>query len=103
MELYISSFIEKVFTLNIPCLKSEKPRKPLKIQENQVFSSKPPLYFGGLFTGQVGRALEWHSRGQRFEPAYLHHNLSKNPLLKRVFDVSGTIFRRFLDIFPTWI
>ena len=20
----------------------------------------------------VGRALEWHSRGQRFDPAYLH-------------------------------
>ena len=22
----------------------------------------------------AGRALEWHSRGQRFDPAYLHHN-----------------------------
>ena len=21
----------------------------------------------------AGRALEWHSRGQRFDPAYLHH------------------------------
>ena len=23
----------------------------------------------------VGRALEWHSRGQRFDPAYLHQDL----------------------------
>ena len=23
----------------------------------------------------AGRALEWHSRGQRFDPAYLHHFL----------------------------
>ena len=22
----------------------------------------------------AGRALEWHSRGQRFDPAYLHQN-----------------------------
>ena len=22
----------------------------------------------------AGRALEWHSRGQRFDPAYLHHH-----------------------------
>ncbi len=24
---------------------------------------------------QFGRALEWHSRGQRFDPAYLHERL----------------------------
>ena len=24
-------------------------------------------------TRWLGRALEWHSRGQRFDPAYLHH------------------------------
>ena len=23
------------------------------------------------------RALEWHSRGQRFDPAYLHHGYTK--------------------------
>ena len=23
----------------------------------------------------AGRALEWHSRGQRFDPAYLHHRM----------------------------
>ena len=26
----------------------------------------------GVLTGMSGRALEWHSRGQRFDPAYLH-------------------------------
>ena len=24
-----------------------------------------------------GRALEWHSRGQRFDPAYLHQKLER--------------------------
>ncbi len=27
----------------------------------------------GWISPCVGRALEWHSRGQRFDPAYLHH------------------------------
>ena len=26
----------------------------------------------GIANGSAGRALEWHSRGQRFDPAYLH-------------------------------
>ncbi len=26
----------------------------------------------GYVTDGLGRALEWHSRGQRFDPAYLH-------------------------------
>ena len=29
--------------------------------------------FRGYVTDSLGRALEWHSRGQRFDPAYLHH------------------------------
>ena len=32
--------------------------------------SPPPL--GGSLHACTGRALEWHSRGQRFDPAYLH-------------------------------
>ena len=28
----------------------------------------------GVHTRWFGRALEWHSRGQRFDPAYLHQN-----------------------------
>ena len=32
----------------------------------------------GYVTSLTGRALEWHSRGQRFDPAYLHqkHSIS---------------------------
>ena len=30
-----------------------------------------PLIWG---YSSAGRALEWHSRGQRFDPAYLHHH-----------------------------
>ena len=37
-----------------------------------------PVYFHpnlrGLQDSCIGRALEWHSRGQRFDPAYLHQN-----------------------------
>ena len=29
----------------------------------------------GYVTDTTGRALEWHSRGQRFDPAYLHQVL----------------------------
>ena len=30
----------------------------------------------------AGRALEWHSRGQRFDPAYLHQKVSEGTLRK---------------------
>ena len=32
----------------------------------------------GYVTDGLRRALEWHSRGQRFDPAYLHHIKGKN-------------------------
>ena len=32
----------------------------------------------GVHTRWFGRALEWHSRGQRFDPAYLHHLKGKS-------------------------
>ena len=32
--------------------------------------------FEGLHNACAGRALEWHSRGQRFDPAYLHQESS---------------------------
>ena len=31
-------------------------------------------------TRWLGRALEWHSRGQRFDPAYLHHERHKSEI-----------------------
>ena len=45
----------------------------------------------------AGRALEWHSRGQRFDPAYLHHK----PQTK--WPASPEI-ERFQDFFffPKW-
>ena len=36
-----------------------------------AFSCNIIFVFWGY--SSAGRALEWHSRGQRFEPAYLHH------------------------------
>ena len=35
----------------------------------------------------AGRALEWHSRGQRFDPAYLHHRSLENHWFSRLFAV----------------
>ena len=32
---------------------------------------------GGYVTALTGRALDWQSRGQRFDPAYLHQKASK--------------------------
>ena len=34
------------------------------------------LIFVGCVFACIGRALEWHSRGQRFEPHRLHHENS---------------------------
>ena len=48
----------------------------------------------------AGRALEWHSRGQRFDPAYLHH---------KSFEIYGFrsfflfILCRFVCIFHLWV
>ncbi len=36
----------------------------------------------------VGRALEWHSRGQRFDPAYLHQKSSKILGFQKLFFLS---------------
>jgi hypothetical protein len=35
---------------------------------------------GGYVTALTGRALEWHSRGQRFDPAYLHQGTPQREL-----------------------
>ena len=33
----------------------------------------------GVLNRSLGRALEWHSRGQRFDPAYLHQQQTVRP------------------------
>ena len=33
----------------------------------------------------IGRALEWHSRGQRFDPAYLHQEKIRNLMIADFF------------------
>ena len=33
----------------------------------------------GVLNRSLGRALEWHSRGQRFDPAYLHQKKTLKP------------------------
>jgi hypothetical protein len=37
--------------------------------------------FGGY--SSAGRALAWHARGQRFDPAYLHHQIFESGLARR--------------------
>ena len=46
----------------------------------------------GHVTDLTGRALEWHSRGQRFDPAYLHQK-----------DLKSKDFRSFLFLFDNLI
>ena len=44
----------------------------------------------------AGRALEWHSRGQRFDPAYLHHRKShRKPFGLRCFSLFKGKFQTF--------
>ena len=44
----------------------------------------------------AGRALEWHSRGQRFDPAYLHHRKShRKPFGLRCFSLFLGKFQTF--------
>ena len=48
------------------------------------------LLIGGATTwgySSVGRALEWHSRGRRFDPDYLHHESADFISGFRIFDV----------------
>ena len=69
--------------------------------------TRPALIgFQGYATDLPGRALEWHSRGQRFDPAYLHQKgshpkgwllslskKSKSPLRRFCLPI---VFGRFL-------
>ena len=41
---------------------------------NQAAGCTLTFRIPGYVTVLLGRALEWHSRGQRFDPAYLHHH-----------------------------
>ena len=40
----------------------------------------------------AGRALEWHSRGQRFDPAYLHHLVLKTNGFQDFFFAKTAVF-----------
>ena len=44
----------------------------------------------------AGRALEWHSRGQRFDPAYLHQRETEEKVAKLSY------FATFSFIFITF-
>ena len=57
----------------------------------------------GVHTRWFGRALEWHSRGQRFDPAYLHHTKTLKPQRFQgfLFVFAGDLTRRFSNTFLT--
>ena len=65
---------------NPPCYNSivVQAEQQLKKMLNYVsiadFSKKSTIIWG---YSSAGRALEWHSRGQRFDPAYLHQRVRK--------------------------
>ena len=39
----------------------------------------------GVHTRWFGRALDWQSRGQRFDPAYLHHEMAMEAVASMAF------------------
>ena len=56
----------------------------------------------GVLNRSLGRALEWHSRGQRFDPAYLHQKILK-PLVSGSFLFARTQIYRFpFNIFQSY-
>ena len=57
----------------------------------------------GVHTRWFGRALEWHSRGQRFDPAYLHQKKTLKPQRFQgfLFVFAGDLTRRFSNTFLT--
>ena len=58
----------------------------LKIQRIHVLFCAFSAQLEGCVTAWLGRALEWHSRGQRFDPAYLHqHKSLENTTFSRLF------------------
>ena len=50
---------------------SEIPWQTAKLWYNEFRQLRLTKWIWGY--SSAGRALEWHSRGQRFDPAYLHH------------------------------
>ena len=44
----------------------------------------------GVQTRWFGRALEWHSRGQRFDPAYLHQQQNRKANALRFCSIYGS-------------
>ena len=50
-----------------------------------IYTKTPTRMSGlrGYVTASFGRALEWHSRGQRFDPAYLHQKGRRNGLFSQ--------------------
>ena len=64
-------------------------RQRLIVKKNQALADWKKAEFWGFQKvlsyiwgySSAGRALEWHSRGQRFDPAYLHHSKWKGLFL----------------------
>ena len=48
----------------------------------------------------VGRALEWHSRGRRFDPDYLHH-VGARLVVSSLYKVQTARLFSLLLLFPT--
>ena len=71
---------------NPPCYNSivVQAEQQLKKMLNYVsiadFSKKSTIIWG---YSSAGRALEWHSRGQRFDPAYLHQRVCKKACFRK--------------------
>ena len=50
-----------------------------------MLSASPLLGLRGYVHDAFRRALEWHSRGQRFDPAYLHQTKTTRTFVRVVF------------------
>ena len=72
---------------------SKKAKKPIDILELCAIIQKLSGTANRIWGySSAGRALEWHSRGQRFDPAYLHHRVLKTNGFQDFFFVKTVVF-----------
>ena len=71
----------KFVSRSIVCAKHKKYSDIIGVTEN-TNSNASPNERRCVFAC-IGRALEWHSRGQEFDPLRLHHSTSNNYFFAR--------------------
>ena len=90
MNLLISGFIPITLSRSLSGAKKRSTSHDRLILVNNTVDKRGDILHTGWFRGisSVGRAFEWHSKGQRFDSAMLHHFMSWKKFFGLVDDLS---------------